>query len=115
MLLGKQATRQQWHWVGGRVKTGEKLKVAARREVKEETALIPSSLELVHTERIELDHNIEIIYCFSGRVQSDIKMCADGREIDQLGWFSLNETGGLALTETTRQLMQNISIITLFI
>lgn len=115
MLLVRQASRWQWQFPGGELETGEKPKIAVLREAMEETQIRCSQVTRIHEEHILWPDHSEMIHCFSGTATNTSMMRPDGKEIDALGWVSLHNTPRFKMTGTTRLLLQNISIINLFV
>lgn len=115
LLLGRQAKRRLWHFIGGGVDKGESPKMAMLREAKQEANITCSKLELVHTETITWQDHIEEIDCFRGYAKNTDQMKPDYVEIDALGWTTIHNTTRFALTNTTRLLLQNIAIIRQFV
>ncbi|MGI9621941.1 MAG: NUDIX hydrolase [Acidimicrobiales bacterium] len=65
LLLIERATEPgagQWSLPGGRVEHGETMKSAVEREVREETGLVVTALDVIGwVERIELSHHFVIV------------------------------------------------------
>ncbi len=115
ILLARQTLRQLWHFPGGNVKPNENPWAAALRGMADETGLIIVELELIRIEFIEHPHEVEEVWCFHGITKTNRRARPDESEIDQLKWYSLRAAQGISLTDTTRLLLQNISIIKLFV
>ncbi len=115
LLLGRQAKRRLWHFIGGEVEKGESPEVAVTREAKQEARITCSKVEWIHTETINWQDHIEVIHCFRGYAKNTDRMKPDYVEIDALGWTTLHNTTRFALTNTTRLLLQNIAIIRQFV
>jgi 8-oxo-dGTP diphosphatase len=114
-LLAKQASRQLWHFPGGRIDANETPEQAALREMREEIKLRSRRVKLVHTELIQSSNHLETIYCYTGKAKQTDKMEPDGKEIDAIMWLPLHKMYEFELTDTTHLLLRNIKIISLFI
>lgn len=77
---------KQWTLPGGGVDTKESFEEAAWRELKEETAVKPSSLTFFgqYESRMQYKHNT--VQCFYGETDSNLIHC-DPLEIAEAGWF----------------------------
>lgn len=88
----------QWFFPGGGVKKGESTAAALERELAEEVAITDAVIERVlgiyHSRRESKDDHIVIFVVRTGA--SGVLRRADLREIEQAGWFSLDD-----LPETT--------------
>ena len=115
VLLAQQAVRGLWHFPGGQVENGEDKLEAMLRELKQETSIICTKATLVHKERINWIDHTETIFCYTGQAKTTRNMRPDGKEISTLNWASIHVAPELPLTETTKLLLQNVSIIGLFI
>ena len=115
MLLVRQKTRQLWQFPGGIISTKEGALRAAQRELREETNIRLSRLKPIHTETVLTAVVEEVIYCYVGRVSQTKSMTPDGKEIDKLAWVKMQQSFDLPLTDTTKVLLYNLSIIELFI
>ena len=111
MLLVKKTTTQAWHWPGGKRKPREKGVAALQREVLEETGLKVTDLTLIHKETLPE----ETIYCYTGACKNKRVKKPDGKEIDAICWRSLTGANKLPLTETQKRLLQNLTVIALFL
>jgi 8-oxo-dGTP pyrophosphatase MutT (NUDIX family) len=115
LLLGRQAKRRLWHLIGGEIEKGESPEIALLREAKQEANITCSKLEWIHTETINWQDHIEEIKCFRGYAENTDQMKPDYVEIDALGWTTIHNAKRFALTNTTKLLLQNISIISQFV
>jgi 8-oxo-dGTP pyrophosphatase MutT (NUDIX family) len=111
MLLVKKTTTQAWHWAGGKKKPGEEVEAALVREVYEETGLEIICLTLLHTELLPE----ETIHCYTAVCKNKRAKKPDGKEIDAICWRSLTGAQKLPLTETQKRLLQNLTVIALFL
>lgn len=115
MLLVRQKTRKLWQFPGGIIAQSEDPLEAGMRELLEETKIRSKRLKPIHTE-INLQNFIEeTIFCFAGKARAIKAMAPDGSEIDKLVWTGLSGTSNFTLTDTTKLLLSNISIIRLFV
>lgn len=115
MLLVRQKTRKLWQFPGGIIAAGENSRVAALREVREETNLRPKRLKRIHTEIVLTGGVEEIIDCYVGVIGKTKAMSPDGKEIDMIKWTSMQNMIDFQLTNTTKVLMTNLTIIKLFV
>ena len=105
VLLVKRRKRKSfagfWGLPNGKVRVGEKLEEAARREVKEETGLVVKILEPYHiTQEFHDDHH-HIVIAFKGRVTSG--RLKAGSDVEDARWFSKSEISKLKLQPTARE------------
>lgn len=108
----KQPAKGLWSLPGGKVEWGEKLEVAARRELLEETALSVEHLQFGEfVEIIEPSHHF-VISVFVGRANNQATPTA-GDDAAAVKWYSPAELDGLdeaqQMTPTTRQLIKRLS------
>jgi 8-oxo-dGTP diphosphatase len=90
-----------WGLPNGKVRVGEKLEEAARREVKEETGLIVEILEPYHiTQEFHDDHH-HIVIAFKGRVISG--KLKPGSDVEDARWFTKSEISKLKVQPTARE------------
>ena len=101
--------------IGGEIEKGESPEAALLREAEQEANIRCSELKWIHTETIDWRDHIEEIHCFRGYAKNTDQMRPDYVEIDALGWTTIHNTTRFALTNTTRLLLQNISIIGQFV
>jgi len=89
-----------WGLPNGRVKLGEKLEDAVKREVKEETNLRVKVLEpYLITQEFHDDHH-HVVICFKGKATCG-KLKA-GSDVEEVKWFSKDEVKKLKLQPTAR-------------
>jgi ADP-ribose pyrophosphatase YjhB (NUDIX family) len=98
VALVRHTYGDHWYLPGGGVKKGESTATALERELAEEVAIADAVIERVlgvyHSRRESKDDHIVIFVARTGA--TGILRRADLREIEQVGWFSLND-----LPETT--------------
>lgn len=91
----------QWSLPGGKVEFGETLAEAVTRELAEETGLFLGWPRLVHTlDDIHVDENGDVtqhyvVIVFTAAADGEPAAASDA---DAIGWFSLDEIGGLPTT-----------------
>jgi mutator protein MutT len=101
----REPLRDYWSLPGGVVETGERLEEALRREVREETGLEIENLSLFEIfERIMPDESGRteyhyVLMDYLCRPAGGVLCAAD--DAGRVGWFSLDELGGLKITEGT--------------
>jgi 8-oxo-dGTP diphosphatase len=113
VLLVKRANhpgKGLWAIPGGRVKLGETLKEAARREVKEETGVIISPKDPVHVfEVIDSDDEggIRFHYVIVDLLADYLSgVPSPGTDASEARWISSGELKKLPVSKTTRQLLR---------
>lgn len=103
---GRDPGRGLWAVPGGKVRHGEPMRDAARREVREETGLDVEVGEPVWVgEYIEGDHHIVLID-FAGRLLGGALAAAD--DADEVRWVTLEEASDYPLTLTMYELMDTL-------
>jgi ADP-ribose pyrophosphatase YjhB (NUDIX family) len=98
--------RGLWAVPGGKVRFGESLRDAARREVEEETGLDVDIGDVVWVgEVVEGEYHI-VLVDFAGSVRSgDL---AAGDDADDVRWVSLDEAADYPLTATMYDLVNSL-------
>jgi 8-oxo-dGTP diphosphatase len=107
---GKAPLKGYWSLPGGLVEAGERLDVAIRREVQEETGLVVRVVEFAELfERIMRDSEgrVEYHYVLADYVCKVIagepKAADDANRVD---WFRIDRLADLLLTEGTREVIE---------
>ena len=97
LLMVENSYRRGYSFPGGYVKSGEKPKTAAVRELKEEVglAVYPNQLKHVRQYRSTVLYKRETIDLFEVRLTGDAALSVDGREVVWAGFMRPEE----ALTE----------------
>ncbi len=92
ILLLKHSYRPKYYFPGGGVKRGEHLIAAAEREVFEETGLKVSNLKLlgVYREFSDNKDNTGVVFT-TDKVANPKDLKADKIEIEDVGWYSLDQ------------------------
>lgn len=103
---GRDPGRGLWAVPGGKVERGEQMRVAARREVAEETGLDVEIGEVVWVgEVIEPGYHIVLIDYAGEVVGGELSI---GDDADEVRWVSLENAPDLALTPTMYDLLDTL-------
>jgi ADP-ribose pyrophosphatase YjhB (NUDIX family) len=107
VALVRHTYTDQWYLPGGGVKKGESVKAAMLRELEEEVAVTKLTIERVlgvyHSRREGKDDHIVI---FVIRTESEALHRADLMEIEEAGWFSLDQLPGSTSAATARRIAE---------
>jgi 8-oxo-dGTP diphosphatase len=103
---GREPGKGLWAVPGGKVRPGETLRDAARREALEETGIEVEVGEVVWVgEHIDSEHHVVLID-FSGRpIGGDLRAADDA---DDARWVDLDEAENYPLTPTMYELMDTL-------
>jgi ADP-ribose pyrophosphatase YjhB (NUDIX family) len=105
---GREPGRGLWAVPGGKVRAGERLADAARREVLEETGLEVDIGEVVWVgEHIDDDHHL-VLVDFVGILLGGELTAAD--DADDARWVPLDEASDYPLTETMYELVDTLRV-----
>ncbi len=112
LLIQRQNPPAQGLWAipGGKVRWGETLHQALKREIREETGLeikierLVKIVEYLPGEKNNTDYHYIILDFLARVTQGEIKA---GDDALQIGWFSENEVRHLTLTQSTKELLQD--------
>lgn len=100
---GHEPGKGLWAVPGGKVKLGETLRAAARREVEEETSLQISVGPLIWAGETITEFGHLVLIDFLGSVTGGELTAAD--DADEAVWVSLDEAATLPLTPTMPDLI----------
>ncbi|HLC91774.1 MAG TPA: NUDIX domain-containing protein [Candidatus Saccharimonadales bacterium] len=98
-----------WSLPGGGLHRGEVANIGALRELKEETGLQVDPLQLILLDKMVLrGQGFRILVsCFCLNLSDDLFVQPSGREILDVGWFSVDKTlTKLNISSSTRQLIE---------
>ena len=101
VLLIKQnyISQNNWVLVAGYIQKGERQKKRSYREVEEETGLKVREGKYITSYFHEKNEMLMLGFL----VFVDDDRCVPGKEVDELGWFSINEAVGLIREGSTAQ------------
>lgn len=115
ILRANPPQKGKWAVPGGSVEKGETLQEAAEREVLEETGLIISAGDPVHTVEIidrypdgKIRFHYRVVEVMGEYVSGSLKAADDASET---GWFSMEDLEKIELTETMKTLLKKIKFI----
>lgn len=103
---GREPGKGLWAVPGGKVRPGETMRDAARREALEETGIKVEVGDVVWVgEHIDSEHHVVLIDFFGRPVGGDLRAADDA---DDARWVALEETDNYPLTPTMYELMDTL-------
>jgi ADP-ribose pyrophosphatase YjhB (NUDIX family) len=103
---GREPGKGLWAVPGGKVRWGEELRKAARREAQEETGLDVAIGEMIWVGESIGPHGHLVLIDFAGTVEGGELAAAD--DADEAAWVSLDDFGEYSLTPTMYDLMETL-------
>jgi 8-oxo-dGTP diphosphatase len=105
---GREPGRGLWAVPGGKVRRGETMRAAARREAREETGLDVEVGDVVWVgEHIDDEHHL-VLVDFAASVTGGRLAAAD--DADDVRWVPLADTSGHPLTPTMYDLLDTLRV-----